>query len=76
MGNEVMTGIPVAHFGPAADFYARVLGRAPDFVAMKGREVLWQDFAITAGVLDPRPRELLRALRVAGGAGDLPQQRP
>lgn len=33
MGNEVMTGTPVADFQPAAEFYGRLLGRAPDFVA-------------------------------------------
>jgi hypothetical protein len=42
MGNELMTGIPVSDFEPAAAFYERVLGRAPDFVAIEVREVLWQ----------------------------------
>jgi hypothetical protein len=42
MGNEVMTGIPVSDFEPAAEFYVRLLGRAPDVVAVEGREVLWQ----------------------------------
>jgi catechol 2,3-dioxygenase-like lactoylglutathione lyase family enzyme len=37
-----MTAIPVADFKPAAEFYERLLGRAPDFVAIEGREVLWQ----------------------------------
>jgi predicted enzyme related to lactoylglutathione lyase len=54
MGNEVMTGIPVSDFKPAADFYERLLGRAPDFVAIEGREVLWQvrDVAWIYVVLD------------------------
>jgi hypothetical protein len=41
MGNEVMTGIPVAGFQPAAEFCMRHLRLAPDFVAIEGREVLW-----------------------------------
>ena len=40
--NEAMTGIPVADFQPAAEFYERLFDRAPDFVASEGREVLWQ----------------------------------
>src|SRR6478672_9531896 len=54
MGNEVMTGIPVSDFQPAAEFYVRLLGRAPDVVANEGREVLWQvrDVAWIYVVLD------------------------
>jgi hypothetical protein len=33
------------------------------------------DFAISADLLDPGPHQHLRALEVAAGAGDLPQQR-
>lgn len=32
----------MADFKPAAEFYERLLGRAPDFVAIEGRDVLWQ----------------------------------
>jgi hypothetical protein len=42
IGNEVMTGIQGADFQPAAECYGRLLGRAPEFVAIEGREVLWQ----------------------------------
>jgi catechol 2,3-dioxygenase-like lactoylglutathione lyase family enzyme len=53
--HHVMTGIPVADFEPAAEFYARLLGRKPDVVASEGREVLWQvrDLAWIYVVVDP-----------------------
>jgi hypothetical protein len=66
-GNEVTTGIPVADFKPAAEFYERLLGRAPDFVAIEGCEVLWQvrDLAWIYVLLDQeRAGSALMARRV------------